>query len=328
MLFSVISPFYKVEQFARECIESVLRQTEHDFEFILVDDGSPDAVPQILDEYAKKDSRIRVIHKENGGVVSARKAGAEAAQGDYVVILDGDDWIDERYLEALKVAGCQNGVDMVYTGYCTENENGERAERHIKTIGGHYGMLDQEELRAHVRTNPFQVRQHLWAKAIKRYIYVGYQMAVDDIISNGDDEMVIYPLLCNINSMFLLDQCLYHYRIQSSSITHSSKSMPPFESVILKLNHLNDMLPSEVINKEGILSGYACRHFMGNAMAFFRNLPYSKAKAETRKYLQHGSVICGYLKPKPVCKSFFDKLSYVVLKLRRYAMIKLFSILK
>ena len=93
MFFSVIIPVYKVEKFLPDCIESVLNQTFSDFEMILVDDGSPDACPEICEEYRKKDDRIKVVHKENGGLASARRAGIKVAQGDFVFNLDSDDLI-------------------------------------------------------------------------------------------------------------------------------------------------------------------------------------------------------------------------------------------
>ena len=91
MLFSVIVPIYNIEKYIRRCIESVLSQSFADFELILVDDGSPDNSGAICDEYAEKDERIQVIHKENGGLVSARQAGIRVASGDYIFHLDGDD---------------------------------------------------------------------------------------------------------------------------------------------------------------------------------------------------------------------------------------------
>ena len=91
---SIIVPVYKVEQYINKCIDSILNQTFTDFELILVDDGSPDNCGKICDEYAQKDERVRVIHKENGGVSSARNLGIDEAKGEYVSFIDPDDWID------------------------------------------------------------------------------------------------------------------------------------------------------------------------------------------------------------------------------------------
>ena len=100
-LFSVIVPIYNVERFVQQCIDSILGQTYGDFELILVNDGSTDKCPEICNVYAELDKRIRVIHKPNGGLVSARNAGVLVAKGEYVVYVDGDDWVEENWLETL-----------------------------------------------------------------------------------------------------------------------------------------------------------------------------------------------------------------------------------
>jgi glycosyltransferase involved in cell wall biosynthesis len=98
---SVIVPIYNVEQYLCKCLDSILNQTFTDFELLLIDDGSPDKSGQICDEYAQKDSRIRVFHKENGGVSSARNFGLDNAQGKWIAFIDSDDWVDNTYLEHL-----------------------------------------------------------------------------------------------------------------------------------------------------------------------------------------------------------------------------------
>ena len=117
MKFSVIIPIYKVEQYLRQCVDSVLAQTYTDVEIILVDDGSPDSCPAICDEYAKKDSRIKVIHKPNGGLSDARNAGLDMAQGEYVLFLDSDDWWDDK--DALRKTDAslkESGADITIIG--------------------------------------------------------------------------------------------------------------------------------------------------------------------------------------------------------------------
>ena len=95
MRFSVILPIYKVEKYLAECVDSILKQSFSDYEIILVDDGSPDTSGAICDEYAKKDARVRVIHKKNGGLSDARNAGFEIACGEYVVFIDSDDYVTD-----------------------------------------------------------------------------------------------------------------------------------------------------------------------------------------------------------------------------------------
>ena len=127
MLFSVIVPIYNIEKYLRRCIDSVLAQTFDDYELILVDDGSPDNCPAICDEYALRDSRIKVIHKENGGLVSARQAGMELAVGDYVFHLDGDDAICDDALESAYKIISEKNPDIISFSYrsCISGEVGD-----------------------------------------------------------------------------------------------------------------------------------------------------------------------------------------------------------
>lgn len=99
--FSIIVPIYKVQNYLNECIDSILGQTYTNIEVILVDDGSPDECPAICDSYAARDPRVIVIHKENGGLVSARQAGAQRATGNYICCVDGDDYIAPNYIEKM-----------------------------------------------------------------------------------------------------------------------------------------------------------------------------------------------------------------------------------
>ena len=100
-LISVIVPVYKVEQYLDECVQSIRKQTYTNLEIILVDDGSPDRCPEMCDDYAKQDSRIKVIHKNNGGLSSARNAGLEVMSGDYFGFVDSDDYIENQMYEIL-----------------------------------------------------------------------------------------------------------------------------------------------------------------------------------------------------------------------------------
>ena len=114
-MISVIVPIYKVEKYLRGCVDSILNQTYGDFELLLVDDGSPDGCPQICDEYAQRDPRVRVIHKQNGGLISARNTGILAARGSYICILDGDDQALSDMLQFIHDTVSQSPVplDMV-----------------------------------------------------------------------------------------------------------------------------------------------------------------------------------------------------------------------
>jgi len=130
---SVIVPVYGVENYLARCVDSILTQTFTDFELILVDDGSPDGCPAICDEYAQKDNRIKVIHKENGGVSSARNAGLNIASGEYIVFIDSDDYVDCDYLSTL----IQYDADVVVSGQ--ETVNGLHTIQEVREQFYHWG---------------------------------------------------------------------------------------------------------------------------------------------------------------------------------------------
>lgn len=127
--FSVIIPVYMTEQYIKRCIESVLAQTFTDYELILVDDGSPDNCGAICDKYAKIDPRVVALHQENAGVSTARNRGIDAAQGEYVVFIDSDDWVSENYLLDLSLTD----ADLVCNSFSIYDESGMLIKRHMLT---------------------------------------------------------------------------------------------------------------------------------------------------------------------------------------------------
>jgi glycosyltransferase involved in cell wall biosynthesis len=112
-LISVIVPIYKTEKYIRRCVDSILMQTYKNLEIILVDDGSPDKCPEICDEYAKKDNRVKVIHKQNGGLASARTAGLDMATGCYIGTVDSDDWIENQTYETAMAIMQKHNPDLI-----------------------------------------------------------------------------------------------------------------------------------------------------------------------------------------------------------------------
>ena len=119
---SVIVPVYKVERYLRRCVQSILNQTHSNLEVILVDDGSPDGSGALCDEFAKQDSRVQVIHKDNGGLSDARNAGLSIARGDYVTFVDSDDWIEPDAYEAMLALAEESGAQLVCAGRYDEDE--------------------------------------------------------------------------------------------------------------------------------------------------------------------------------------------------------------
>ena len=221
-MISVIIPVYNVAAYLDQCIKSICRQTYRDLEIILVDDGSTDESGRICDYYAGRDSRITVIHKENGGLVSARKAGMKASSGSYIAYVDGDDWIEETMYEKLLHCLTEQDVDVVMCGRYEDTGDVSKAVfQGMKQ--GKYGKKHMLELiypNMIVNGDFFSwgIFPGFWDKLFKREYNETFQMEVDERICMGEDAVCVYPCLLNIESMYILEECLYHYRQTASSM--------------------------------------------------------------------------------------------------------------
>ena len=139
---SVVVPIYKVEKYLDRCIYSIINQTYTNLEIILVDDGSPDNCPKICDEYASKDNRIKVIHKQNGGLSSARNAGIKVATGDYIGFVDSDDFIELDMYEQMYKVAYENDVDLVMSDYYKVHKD----DRKEVTLDINPGMYKKDDI--------------------------------------------------------------------------------------------------------------------------------------------------------------------------------------
>ena len=149
---SIIVPVYKTERFLSACISSILAQTFTDFELILVDDGSPDNCPALCDAAAEKDSRVRVIHKINGGVSTARNAGLAAAQGNWIGFVDPDDFVDKTYYEKMLRAAKQAGAELAVCNEVFMEEDGSLCDYQEQPLRTE--VLSREEAIHRIRLTP------------------------------------------------------------------------------------------------------------------------------------------------------------------------------
>ena len=225
---SVIVPIYKVEKYLRQCVDSVLSQSFRDIELILVDDGSPDDCPRICDEYALADQRVRVIHKENGGASGARRAGVERATGDYVLFVDGDDWLSletlQRSMDSIKDADClifsyvREYPDSSLPAHVLDEscvmEGTEVEDRVYRRLFGLVG----DELRHPERLEAVgSCCMKLYRKELTRQ---GRFFDTSEVGSSEDTLFNMYALY-GCRKVVYLDEPFYHYRKAGSSITSS-----------------------------------------------------------------------------------------------------------
>ena len=226
MLFSIIVPVYNVEKYLNKCVDSILCQTCADFELILVDDGSSDNSPIICDEYTKKDNRVKVIHKENGGQTSARNAGLEIALGEYVVFIDSDDWVSENYLELFEKAIKEHGVDVVCCGMVKVSEE----EQQAVPLNFRYGYYDRKAMENEIFPCLIYSKENkliptaLWGKVYKKELVVKFINQVDHRIKIGEDAAIVKPAVYNANGVYIYEDCGYYYRTNPNSVTQNKKA--------------------------------------------------------------------------------------------------------
>lgn len=245
-MISIIIPVYNVEKYLCKCLDSILSQTFTDFELLLVDDGSKDASGAICDEYACKDSRIRVFHKTNGGVSSARNFGIEKAQGEWITFIDSDDWVESDYL-----ANFSMDSDLCVQGcYC-----GERKCRY-----------DDDYVKSHIGAI-YMKRGYVYGpycKLFKAGVISKKQLCFDVELSYGEDILFLmqYSLCCQ--SMRVTSYVGYHYRhVVENSLSMRRRN---FKEVSLQYQkHLPVFIelmreyPQEKREVRGFLKGAFCQ---------------------------------------------------------------------
>lgn len=210
---SIIIPIYNVERYLRQCIDSILAQTFTDFELLLIDDGSPDGCPAICDEYAEKDTRIRVFHKQNGGVTSARNKGLNNANGNWIIYIDGDDWIEPTYVEELYNAAINNEADIAICAFRFVYEDGSSVIEH-PTI---WDDNKQASLNRYIAS--------IWTTACgtiqKSSLYKDNGVQSPKDLTFCEDFHLMVRLCYFANKVVSINRPLYNYRQRSSSIVHS-----------------------------------------------------------------------------------------------------------
>lgn len=205
-LISVIVPVYNAEKFLHYCIDSILNQIFNDFELILVDDGSTDNSGKICDEYAGKDARAKVIHKQNGGVSSARNAGIEAAKGEYICFVDSDDYLEKDYLFSL-YNGYDDCVDLVLCGYNSINK-----DKVCNTVV--FSNNDEDVLSRNDVMPLFQkvMISAPWCKLFKRKIVTENNVIFPADMSLGEDMIFNFTYLDYVKKFKVINKPLYNYR--------------------------------------------------------------------------------------------------------------------
>lgn len=244
---SVVVTVYNIDKFLSKCIESICAQTYKNIEVIIIDDGSTDDSPTICDSYAQKDKRIKVVHRENKGLVNARKQGVYLASGEYVAFVDGDDWITNDMFSSMMNEVEKNNSEIVVSGVKVISNEDERLEKNLLRAG----FYNRDDLEKYIFPfmlylkgfYEFGVTQYTWNKLYKRELINEYIGLIDDRITDGEDVALVYLLMLHANSLSIIDACNYCYRQSAFSMCHNLKN-DYFENVFYLKKNLEDNLLS------------------------------------------------------------------------------------
>lgn len=281
-LISVIVPVYNVEKYLRKCIDSIINQTYTNLEIILVDDGSPDNCGKICDEYSKKDNRIKVIHKENGGLSDARNVGIKSAKGKYITLIDSDDYVTKDYVEFLyqlikkynaKVSVCKHIVKYEKSG-----------KRFDTGTGKEYNLTPVDAFKLMLYGNDMDVSA--WAKMYDKELFENIEYPKGRLF---EDSATTYKLFDLCENIAFKSEAKYIYIIRENSITtngFNSKKM----DLIISTNEMCNYL----IEKYPELKHAADRRLMYAYLSTLTQLSKS-SKKKTEKYNEYRDELMEYI---------------------------------
>lgn len=236
-IVSVIVPIYDVEDYLSKCVDSIINQTYKNLEIILVDDGGKDKCPEICDEYAGKDSRIKVIHKKNGGLSDARNAGIDIAKGEYLVFIDSDDWVETTMVEHLLDACKKYNVKLAACGrYITDGTviNGTAYE-------GTEGVYSSEEALNEILSGK-SLDVAAWDKIYVRDLFDDIRYPVGE---NNEDIAVFYKIVDAAGRVAHTGTTEYYYRNRPGSITKLKYNRDARMIIEKNLNSIEEFLGKE-----------------------------------------------------------------------------------
>lgn len=241
-MISVIIPLYNVERFLSQCIDSVLKQSFHDFELILVDDGSTDASLRICEEYACRDNRIIVCHQDNLGVSRARNVGLQKASGEWVTFIDSDDWIDNDFLGDFKIEQHQD-ADIIVQGLKYVDHGTGQVKRKREFGNDRIEVPDREGKLAQYDVLSFGVTV---CKCFKRELAERCSISFDESISYHEDHVFTLSFIANSHIIVLTSSCGYNYRCGHNPQSLSKKKydiekhIQASRMMMLELNHVSN----------------------------------------------------------------------------------------
>ena len=324
-LISIIVPIYNVEKYLKRCIDSIINQTYKKLEIILVDDGSKDNSGKICDKYAKKDIRIKVIHKKNEGVSEARNVGLKVSTGEYIGFVDADDYIEPNMYEEMSDNLKENNADIVI---CDYNTNDREKQRKTKQEKNHKYTNNIEIISKDEACNKlffdYSCRGFLWNKLYKRDILcnAGKIILFDKNIKILEDLVYNYIIFQNANKIVYNHHPFYNYIQREDSVLNSGYSMANMTSrmalgkliKIVKNEKIRDNLKREYLREISCICAYLAKNNLMDQETI------DKLKKEKKKYkaeILNSKYLTISQKIKTTMWYYFPKILYNIYKLNR-----------
>lgn len=280
-LVSVIVPVYNVEKYLSACLDSILAQTFSNLEIILIDDGSKDGSGKICDEYAAKDSRIRVLHKENGGVSRARNTGLDMAQGEFVTFIDGDDTVDVDYVGLMYREMVDNGYDVVRLSW--ERGGFNYTYHAVKFNADGKCLVDGESIPT------LLLCTNIWG-----LFRANPQIRFNETLKNGEDSLFVIENFVKSNRrMLLINKPYYHYTIVEKSASDMSPTvrLVAHQKLLAEVLKLKDVYPRiEFLVKRHSLSDYfsVMRYMMDSSIESENGFTFKEIESDVKSLRKEG----------------------------------------
>lgn len=302
-MISVIVPVYKAEKYIESCVQSILAQTYGDFELILVEDGSPDRSGEICDALAKTDTRIRVIHKENGGAATARNAGLDVARGEFIAFIDGDDCVHPKYLEFLLALQNETKADFVMCHYDFFTEEGDWFNGEPEQD---YQLLNGADLLANFQEHYRKVSLiSLCMKLFKKEVFDGLRIPEGFI---EEDSMSLPHILERSQRIARSGAKLYHWRVTPGSVTRSGLTAKSFAHIEVR-RYQAEFLAERGNNQ----AGHFQREFLMRVLKYYYKVQDEKPELmeALKPYLKiYRKLFPRYIRAKGLCTR--EKIAYTL----------------
>lgn len=280
---SVIVPCYGVEGYLPRCMDSLLHQTLTDIEIILVDDESPDRVPEMCDEYARTDSRVKVIHKKNGGLGYARNSGLEAATGEYVAFVDSDDYVDISAFDRMQKMAETDDSDAVFSGFYLQRNDGTWKPRLEETRYKKLGRIDIHRFQMDMIASAPKVKSErkywtsVWHSIYRMRIIKDHHIKFYSERDYATEDLPFQmEFLNHAHTVSFLPECFYHYCINGISLTHTF-NIDKFH----KLKYIHSLL-CNIMDNEKLVRQRIDRFVISDARMHFLRLANSDTKGKLR----------------------------------------------